>query len=63
MPVLRTCRQHGGMSDLSSSLNQTCHRPAAALFETGGIANKNRSPSAKHTTHLPPQNTHHMVGT
>ncbi len=50
MPVLRACRRHGGVSDSSCSLNQTRHRPAAALFETGGIAKRTKTARLRRNT-------------
>ena len=65
MPVLRTCRQHGGMFDfkpqLESDTPPSCRRSLRDRWHRQ--KDKNRSPSAKHTTLLPLQNTHHMVGT
>ena len=50
MPVLRTCRQHGGMFDFKPQLDQTHHRPAAALFETGGIAKRTKTARLRRNT-------------
>ena len=65
MPVLRTYRQHVGMFDfkpqLESDTPPSCRRSLRDRWHRQ--KDKNRSPSAKHTTLLPLQNTHHMVGT
>ena len=62
MPVLRTCRQHGGMFDfkpqLESDTPPSCRRSLKDRWHRQ--KDKNRSPSAKHTTLLPLQNTHHV---
>ena len=62
MPVLRTCRQHGGMFDfkpqLESDTPPSCRRSLRDRWHRQ--KDKNRSPSAKHTTLLPLQNTHHV---